>query len=117
LSAYDPDCPGCIVLDVRMPGMSGLELQELLNARRSRHPVIMITGHGDVSMAIRAMKAGAFDFIEKPFSDQILLDRIQRAVEVDAELRRELARTKELRARFDDITPRERQVIERVVTG
>ena len=117
LAAYDPTCPGCIVLDVRMPGMSGLELQELLNARRSGHPVIKITGHGDVAMAIRSMKAGAFDFIEKPFSDQILLDRIQRAVEVDGERRRERARVDELRARFESITPRERQVIERVVAG
>lgn len=117
LSAYDPEVPGCIVLDVRMPGMSGLELQELLNARQSCHPVIMITGHGDVAMAIRAMKAGAFDFIEKPFSDQMLLDRIQRAVEKDTERRRERAHARELRSRFDDITPREWEVIELVVAG
>jgi two-component system response regulator FixJ len=117
LAAYDPARPGCVVLDVRMPGVSGLDLQEMLNARHSVHPIIIITGHGDVSMATRAMKAGAFDFIQKPFSDQALLDRIQRAVEVDAGRRRIKSRQEDVRSRFTSITPRERQVIDRVVAG
>jgi FixJ family two-component response regulator len=80
LDGYDAAKPGCLVLDVRMPGMSGIELQERLTAQRIRVPIIFITGHGDVQMAVRAVQAGAFDFIEKPFNDQDLLDRMQREV-------------------------------------
>src|SRR6185312_9718305 len=83
LEAYDPAQPGCLVLDVRMPQMSGLELQEELNRRGAVLPVIFITGHGDVPMAVEAMQAGAFDFLQKPFRDQDLIDRIQRALEKD----------------------------------
>jgi two-component system response regulator FixJ len=82
-----PPKSGCLVLDVRMPGMSGIELQERLTAQRIRVPIIFITGHGDVQMAVRAVQAGAFDFIEKPFNDQDLLDRMQRAISHDAERR------------------------------
>ncbi|MEO0660360.1 MAG: response regulator transcription factor, partial [Planctomycetota bacterium] len=83
LEAYDRDQPGCIVLDVRMPGLSGLELMEKLKEDRFAPPVILVTGHGDIPMAVRALKAGAFDFIEKPFSDQVLLERIQQALQAD----------------------------------
>lgn len=83
LSKYDPAQPGCLVLDVRMPEMSGLELQEQLNLQGAVIPVIFITGHGDVPMAVEAMQAGAFDFLQKPFRDQDLIDRIQRALERD----------------------------------
>ena len=85
LDAYKPDRPGCLVLDVRLPEMSGLEVQEWLQARGIRLPVIMITAYGDVPLAVRAMKSGARDFLEKPFSDQVLLDRIQQCIEEDAE--------------------------------
>jgi two-component system response regulator FixJ len=85
IDGYDAAKPGCLVLDVRMPGMSGIELQERLAAQRIRVPIIFITGHGDVQMAVRAVQAGAFDFVEKPFNDQDLLDRIQRAIARDAE--------------------------------
>lgn len=117
LSAYDPARPGCLVLDVRMPRMSGLELQEELNARRIRLPVIMITGHGDVPIAVRSMKAGALDFIEKPFSEQVLLERIQHALAADASQRRELAEREAVRVRIAALTVREREVLERVVAG
>src|SRR4029079_6001061 len=98
LSHYDAAQPGCLVLDVRMPGMSGLELQQQLNLRGAVIPVIFMTGHGDIPMAVEAMQHGAFDFLQKPFRDQDLLDRIQRAIVKDAELRKSLgehARIKE----------------------
>ena len=118
LDGYDASKPGCLVLDVRMPGMSGLELQERLAARRTYHvPIIFITGHGDVQMAVRAVQAGAYDFVEKPFNDQDLLDRVQRAIAHDA-VQRERARDREaLRALFDALTPREREVLDLVVQG
>lgn len=117
LSAYDPARPGCLVLDVRMPRMSGLELQEELNARQVRLPVIMITGHGDVPIAVRSMKEGALDFIEKPFSEQVLLERIQHALAADARQRRELAEHAAVHERIAALTVREREVLERVVAG
>src|SRR3569832_2915926 len=86
LAAYDPLQPGCLVLDIRMPGMSGLELQQQLNLKGAVIPVIFMTGHGDIPMAVEAMQHGAFDFLQKPFRDQDLLDRIQRAIAKDAEL-------------------------------
>lgn len=108
---------GCLVLDVRMPGMSGLELQEKLTAQKVAMPVIIITGHGDVPMAVRTVKSGAFDFIEKPFNDQALLDRIQQALEKDAQLRREACDRQEIQKRLAKLTPRERQVMDMVVAG
>lgn len=118
LDGYDAAKPGCLVLDVRMPGMSGLELQERLAARRIHQvPIIFITGHGDVQMAVRAVQAGAFDFVEKPFNDQDLLDRIQRAIVFDTEQRVRGAQRAQLRALFDSLTPREREVLDRVAEG
>ncbi|MEJ2345901.1 MAG: response regulator transcription factor [Gammaproteobacteria bacterium] len=117
LDRFDSQSPGCVVLDVRMPGMSGLELQQLLTDRGSPVPVIIMTGHGDVGMAVRAMKAGARDFIEKPFDNQVLLDRIEEAL-ADAE--QQQRRDEELgaaRARLDLLTPRERQTMELLVSG
>ena len=111
LAAYDPEQPGCLLLDVRMPGMSGPELQQQLNARGAILPVIFITGHGDVAMAVEAMRHGASDFLQKPFRDQELLDRVQRALKRDAAHRAELARLHEIRDRIESLTPREREVL------
>src|SRR5262245_54726936 len=117
LDAYADDRPGCLVLDVRMPGMSGLDLQEQLNERRAILPTLFITGHGDVPMAVEALQAGALDFLQKPFRDQELLDRIAAALERDAANRRELLELKQIEARFAELTPRERAVMELVVQG
>ena len=117
LDAYSEQCAGCILLDVRMPGMSGPVLQEQLALRGSRLPVIFITGHGDVSMAVEAMQKGAFDFVEKPFHDQELLDRVHGALAEDARIRRQLAEHETIRNRFDSLTPREREVLEQVTRG
>lgn len=117
LGAAGADPEGCLVADVRMPGMSGLELQEELARRGVLLPVIVITGHADVPMAVTAMKGGAVDFLEKPFSDQTLLDRVHGALRLDAERRTRRATAGDLGARLARLTPRERQVLERVVAG
>jgi two-component system, LuxR family, response regulator FixJ len=117
LAQFDPDTHGCLVLDIRMPGMSGLELQQHLNRTGSMLPVIFITGHGDVPMAVQAMKEGAFEFIQKPFRDQDLLDRINHALQQDAESRHNLARRADVVRRLETLTPRERQVMDMVVDG
>jgi len=117
LSSYDPVQPGCLVLDIRMPEISGLQLQEILTKRGICIPVIMITGHADIAMAVRAMKAGAIDFIEKPFNDQELLERVQQALALDARLRREEAQRRIAIERLDSLTPREREVLEKIVCG
>jgi two-component system, LuxR family, response regulator FixJ len=117
LEKYDPAQPGCLVLDVRMPEMSGLELQEQLNRQGAVIPVIFITGHGDVPMAVEAMQAGAFDFLQKPFRDQDLIDRIQRALEKDRANRAVLNERSLIRERLDSLTPREREVLEMVSGG
>jgi two-component system response regulator FixJ len=117
LESYDPDRHGCLVLDVRMPGMSGVDLQERLMGMKAELPVIFVTGHGDVPMAVRAMKRGALDFIEKPFNNQELLDRIHQALQRDAWQRRERARLADLCARVACLTPRECEVMDRVVAG
>jgi len=117
LGVWSDDPPGCLVLDIRMPGMSGLDLQQQLNARHSILPIIFITGHGDVPMAVEAMQAGALDFIQKPFRDQDLLDRISQALERDAANRRLLVEHSALRARLESLTPRETQVLRLVVAG
>jgi len=117
LRRNQPDAPGCLVLDVRMPGMSGLELQRELVAVNSPIPVIFITGHGDIPMSVRAMKAGAVEFLTKPFHDQDLIDAIQQAIKRDSEAFKERSRVAELRARHELLTPREREVMGLVVRG
>jgi FixJ family two-component response regulator len=117
LDTYKPSQPGCLVLDVRMPGMSGLELQQQLNLRGATIPVIFITGHGDVPMAVDAMQHGAFDFLQKPFRDQDLIDRIQRALDRDARSRTALAQHEKIRERIASLTPREREVLTLMAHG
>ena len=117
LEAFDADQPGCIVLDVRMPGMSGLDLQERLSTEKLHPPVIIITGHGDVPMAVRAVKSGAVEFIEKPFNDQALLDSVHKAIEKDARQRGEASRLSELARRYESLTPREKEVLKMVASG
>lgn len=109
--------PGCLVLDVRMPGMSGLELQKQLQAQDCRTPILFMTGHGDVPMALRAMKAGAFDFIEKPFQGEMLLQRVREALAVDAHQSAMRRHRSEAAARLALLSSREREVLERVVAG
>ncbi|MGA8707126.1 MAG: response regulator transcription factor [Steroidobacteraceae bacterium] len=117
LPKYSVDQPGCLIVDVRMPGMSGLELQEHLNLRGAMIPVIFITGHGDISMAVEAMRHGAFDFLPKPFRDQDLLDRVQKAFEKDTRNRQQIARTDRIRELYESLTPREREVLDLVTAG
>jgi len=117
LDAYDPARPGCLVLDIRMPGVSGLELQQQLIEMDARIPIIFITGHGDVPMAVEAMKRGAVDFIRKPFRDQELLDRIQEALQLESGQRAEFQAVEDLRTRLSSLTPREHEVFERVAAG
>ncbi len=117
LAGYDPRHPGCVVLDVRMPGMSGLELQQILNVRGATIPVIFITGHGDIPMAVEAMQHGAFDFLQKPFRDQDLLDRVQRALERDHRTRQELKEKDRIRDRLTSLTPREHEVLTLITRG
>ncbi len=117
LEHYDPKRQACLVADIRMPGLSGLELQQRLNEQRAEIPMIFITGHGDVPMAVNAMKAGAADFIQKPFRDQDLIDRIHKALERDKERRTARAEEGAIRARLALLTPRETEVMQRVVRG
>ena len=117
LGRYAEDQPGCLVLDVRMPGMSGLTLQETLVARGVTLPVIVITGYGEVPTAVRALKAGALDFIEKPFNDDVLLERVRQALDKDRTARAARSKQTEARARFAQLTAREREVMELVTAG
>ena len=117
LAQFKPEAHSCLVLDIRMPEMSGLEVQQQLNRRGSMLPVIFITGHGDVPMAVQAMKEGAFDFIQKPFRDQDLLDRINHALKQDADNRTNAARRSEVQHRLESLTPREKQVMNFIVDG
>jgi FixJ family two-component response regulator len=117
LAAYDSAQHGCLVLDVRMPGMSGLELQQQLNLRGAIIPVIFITGHGDIPMAVEAMQHGAHDFLEKPFRDQDLIDRIRQALAKDSKARATLEGCDAIRARLESLTPREREVLALMVQG
>ena len=117
LEVYKQNHPGCLVLDVRMPGMSGIELQQQLNLRGATIPVIFITGHGDIPMAVEAMQHGAFDFLQKPFRDQDLIDRIQRALERDARNRAALTQHAKIRERLESLTPREREVLTLMTRG
>ncbi len=111
------DAPGCLVLDVRLPGLSGLDLQHELAATHSNMPIIFITGHGDIPMTVRAMKAGAVEFLTKPFRHQDLLDAIQQAIDQDRVVRQQRAELAALRQRYDALTPRERDVMQLVVSG
>jgi FixJ family two-component response regulator len=117
LAKYDPSQPGCLVLDVRMPEMSGLEVQQHLNKAGSMLPVILVSGHGDIPMAVQAMKDGAFDFLQKPFRDQELIDRINGALKLDAQNRESVDRLADLKSREESLTPREREVLALVVDG
>lgn len=117
LADFDPQRRGCLVLDMRMPGMSGLELQHELNTRGALVPIIFITGHGDVPMAVEAMQQGAMDFLQKPFRDQDLLDRINKALEKDRAGRELLGNRERLRSLIDTLTRREREIMKLVVTG
>ena len=114
---YYPGRAGCLLLDVRMPGMSGLELQEHFIDQDIRIPIIIITGHGDVPMAVRAMKAGAVDFIEKPFNDEQLLESIRNALNLDNEQRSDQAERAKIAALLDHLTSRELEVMEMVTNG
>jgi len=114
---YYPGRAGCLLLDVRMPGMSGLELQHYFLENQINIPIIIITGHGDVPMAVRAMKSGAVDFIEKPFNDELLLESIRNALNLDVERRTAQAGRAEIAARLAQLTPREHEVMEMVTDG
>jgi RNA polymerase sigma factor (sigma-70 family) len=117
LDAYYPGRAGCLLLDVRMPGMSGLELQAYLAKREHRIPVIIITGHGDVTMAVKAMKNGAVDFIEKPFDDEALIISIRNALQHDEKQRALRAQRADIAARMAELTPREHEVMAMVTDG
>ncbi|MFG0294154.1 MAG: response regulator transcription factor [Phycisphaerales bacterium JB050] len=117
LDVASPHTVGCAILDVRMPGMSGLDLQRELRERRVWLPVIVVSGHADVSMAVRAMKGGAYDFIEKPFNDHELLEKVQKALEFGEQVRQTEQRRQLIDDRIATLTPRERQVMEMVVNG
>jgi RNA polymerase sigma factor (sigma-70 family) len=112
-----PDAPCCLVLDVRLRGLSGLDFQRELATRNCRMPIIFITGHGDIPMTVRAMKAGAVEFLTKPIRDQDLLDAIRIALEKDVARREQEKELTELKERFDSLTPREQKVISMVVSG
>jgi FixJ family two-component response regulator len=117
LQSSRPDVPSCLILDVRMPGLSGLDLQRDLTEANIHIPIIFITGHGDIPMSVRAMKAGAVEFLTKPFRDQDLLDAIQQALERDRQVRSQQAGSAELRNRYHSLTPRETEVFALVVKG
>src|SRR5213080_4588022 len=117
LGARRPEVAGCLVLDVRLPGLSGLDLQRELAATNAELPIIFLTGHGDIPMSVRAMKAGAVEFLTKPFREQDLLDAIRQAIERDRSARVERHELAQLRHRYDTLTPRERDVMAGVVAG
>lgn len=117
LEALDADARGCLLLDVRMPGMDGLELHRQLKKRGVAMPAVFISGHGDIPMAVRAVNAGALDFIEKPFDDEVLLDRIGQAFELDSRRSADETETAAIRHRLDTLTARERDVLQGIVDG
>lgn len=117
LRSFGDDRPCCILLDVRMPGVSGLELQDVLRQRGALAPILFMTGHGDVPMAVRALKAGAFDFVEKPFDDAVMLDRIHAAIDHHRTLLAERTQRQAVLDRWATLTPRERQVMRKVAGG
>lgn len=117
LNVYDPERPGCLVTDVRMPGMSGIELQAKLMAEEVTLPIIVVSGYADVPTAVRSMKGGAIDFVEKPFNEQMMLERIQLSILEDARLRQQRAQRERAQARLQSLTPREHQVMDLVILG
>jgi FixJ family two-component response regulator len=117
LQAKLPDIPSCLVLDVRLPGLSGLEFQSDLAKAKIRIPIVFMTGHGDISMTVRAMKAGAVEFLTKPFRDQDMLDAVQLAIEQDRKRRENENATRQLKASYDTLTARERQIMSLIVVG
>lgn len=117
LEQFDPETPGCLVLDVRMPGTSGMELLDMLKNRGVQIPIIIISGHGDVPMAVQALKRGALDFLEKPFRDQELLEQVSHAIELDQNRRKKASGVAGIQARLERLTPREREVMGMVVGG
>ncbi|AHY51600.1 response regulator transcription factor [Bradyrhizobium japonicum] len=117
LGGVMPDGPACIVLDVRLPGVSGLDLQGQLTRQGIRYPIIFMTGHGDIPMSVRAMKAGAVDFLSKPFRDQDMLDAVTAALERDAQRRAEAATKEDIRLQYESLTAREREVMGHVTAG
>ena len=117
LESYDAEKSGCLLLDIRMPSMSGLELQSRLGELRSTLPIIFLTAHADVPLAVRAMQAGAFDFLEKPFNDQKLLDRVHVALEQEAYGRQKQSERRAVRQRLDRLTPRESEVMKLIMDG
>lgn len=117
LHACAPHRHGCLILDIRMPRISGLQLQDILIERGVRLPIIMITGHGDVPTAVRAVQKGAVDFLEKPFNDQVLLDRIHSVLELESKREDDEAQREAILSRIESLTPRERQVLDRIICG
>ncbi len=117
LEAYSDDMAGCIVLDIRMPGMNGMELQKKLNEANSILPIIFVTGHGDVPMAVEAMQHGAVDFIQKPYREQDLLDKINQALNLDEQQRSSLREKQQIIKRIDTLTPRELEVMDMMIDG
>jgi len=114
---YDPEQQGCLILDVRMPGMNGLELQEQLKLLDYHPPIIMISGHGEIPMAVKAIQSGAIDFLQKPFSDQVLLDHVSKAIEQDKNDRSSMVIVHDIKSRHSTLTPRELEVLDGVVNG
>lgn len=117
LGEYSEEMAGCIVLDIRMPGMDGMELQKKLNSRHSLLPIIFVTGHGDVPMAVDAMKEGAVDFIQKPYREEALLAKIEEALAKDREQRKTLSERQEIVRRIRTLTPRETEIMDRMIAG
>ena len=117
LDTFDPDKPGCLILDIRMPGMTGLDLQMELANRHSLLPIIFITGHGDVPMAVQAVQQGAIDFIQKPFRDQELIDGVNGALASDRKNRAQLKQRELINKNLDSLTQRERQIVNMIVDG
>jgi FixJ family two-component response regulator len=117
LARQRADLPSCLVLDVRLPGLSGLDLQKRMAEANLEIPIIFITGHGNIPAAVQAMKAGALEFLTKPFTDRDLLDAIEQAIKRDRSARQHQAEMRELRGRYESLTPREREVMELVISG
>ena len=117
LAGFEPKNIGCIILDVRMPGMSGLELQDILRQRKVHIPIIILTGHADVHLAVQAVKAGAFDVLEKPFNQELLLERVHKAFDVYSDWAKVEVERREIGERLNDLTPRELEVLDLMVGG